>query len=442
MTSLRRSHPRPTSERGAVLVFTAILLLVLIGFAALAVDLGNAWSNDRLGQTTSDVTASGSLFEVPRTFADPLGPGDLVDTEVQAEVDALVLANVDPGVTAAGTATVSYPPGAVEVAVDVTIDSVNAFARAINAGSVVQVDSSATARVEPQATDKLLPIGFYAPALDGQSGSLSQPYQCVNVDVPAGTASPRVCSGIAFDDGGNGLRNRLLGMTRLGASPPDCDADIVDNFIVGVDHLVDTLAEGIRTEGDACNYGHLLTLPSAADAVVLPPFSTILDDATIGPGAPLASPSNPLWTYLVAAQPEPCDSAWYADPARTLEEQSNQMRVCLRTWNGSAQLFTSGVVDSPRFGWGIDIRDDGGAEEFEAPILVFLNTLVPDVGPLDDPTTAQYLDGPSFTAGAPGANVGGLTMYSIAPRMLSSSDRASLVSPFYDVDLLELTLVD
>ncbi len=64
---------------------------------------------------------------------------------------------------------------------------------------------------------------------------------------------------------------------------------------------------------------------------------------------------------------------------------SNQMRLCLRGWNGSSTLFISGVVNSSRFAWGIDIEENGmPPEEFEAPILLFLNTLVPDVGPLDD----------------------------------------------------------
>jgi hypothetical protein len=247
----------------------------------------------------------------------------------------------------------------------------------------------------------------------------------------------------------NGVRNRLLGMTLLGTSGGPCDTmssgnvDTVSNFVSGVDHIIDTQDEGVRTEGNACAHGHFLTLPSAADKVDLIPFSTVLDAATIGPGAPLAGASNPLWTYLLAGGIGPCNPAdvVYTDPTSSLEDKSNAMRSCLRSWNGSAQLFSSGLVDSPRFGWGVDIQEDGLApEEFEAPILVFLNTLVPDVGPLDDPLTAQYLDGSTFPAST--ADVGGLTMFSIARNMLSSSDWNALVSPFYDVDLLEFTLVD
>jgi Flp pilus assembly protein TadG len=440
---VRRAHK---SERGAILVFSAILLLMLIGFAALAVDLSNAWSNDQLGQNNADVAASGALFRVPRTFVTtPPGGGLLVQDEAEAEVADLLSINVDAGMTANSVTTVTFPPDAAEVTVDVTIDSVNAFARAIGGGADVPVDSTATSHVEVQPTTKLLPLGFYRPVINGQSGSGKQPYQCLNVDVAGGTATPRVCGGQGgFSDGSsNGLLNRLLGMTRLGASPVSCSVDTVFNFVTGVDHLVDSLDEGIRTEGNACAHGHFLTLPSAADQLVLIPFSTVLDDATIGAGAPLAAASNPLWTYLRAGNSGACDPAntVYTDPAVPLEDKSNLMRDCLRSWNGSAQLFNSGVVQSPRFGYGIDIREDGTApEEFERAILVFLNTLVPDVGPLDDPLVAQFLDGTSFPAGS--ADVGGLTMFSIARNMLSSSDRNALVSPFYHVDRLEFTLVD
>jgi Flp pilus assembly protein TadG len=59
------------SESGAILVFTALLLLVLVGFAALAVDLGNAWSTNRQSQNASDIGATSGLFAIPRTFSSP-----------------------------------------------------------------------------------------------------------------------------------------------------------------------------------------------------------------------------------------------------------------------------------------------------------------------------------------------------------------------------------
>ena len=210
------------SERGAILVFTAILLLVLVAFAALAVDLSNAWSNSQLSQTNADIAASGSLFKVPRTFISA-PPAPLVQSEVQNEVDNLVSINVDAGVTAAATATVTFVADGADVAVDVTIDSENAFARAIGSGSQIPVDSTATAHLEIQPTGKLWPIGFYVPAFNGQSlADNVQPYQCRNVDAASGTATPRVCGGQGgFPDGGNGGRNRLLGMTRLGAFPEE-----------------------------------------------------------------------------------------------------------------------------------------------------------------------------------------------------------------------------
>jgi hypothetical protein len=367
-----------------------------------------------------------------------------VQPEVQTEVDNLVSINVDAGVTAAATATVTFVAGGADVAVDVTIDSENAFARAIGAGSQIPVDSTATAHVELQPADKLWPIGFYAPAFNGQSFSSSvQPYQCRNVDAGSGTATPRVCGGQGgFPDGGNGGRNRLLGMTGLGAFPVDCTVDNVSNFINGVDHVVDTRSLGVRTEANACAFGHFLTLPSAADPVTLPATSTVLDEAIIEAGGPLSSASDPLWRFLLPGGSGQCDPSLFTDTPATLEDDSNQMRLCLRSWNGSTQLFIPGVVNSPRFAWGIDIEENGlPPEEFEAPILLFLNTLVPDDASLmNDPLTAQYLDGPSFPAST--ADVGAVTMFSLATNMLSSADNGALDSPFFDIDMLDFTLIN
>lgn len=421
-------------EGGAILVFSAVLLLALIAFAALAVDLGNAWSNDQLSQTNSDVAALGALQRVPRTFKSvPAGgPGPFVEAEVQAEVSDLVSINVDAGVGFTATGTPTFVPGGVDVAVDVTIVSDNAFGRAIGAGNSISVDTDATAHLQSGPVDKMLPIGFYAPKVTGQPAGNSQPYQCIDVAVPAGPFEPQVCQTGSAAYAGNGHRNRVLAMTRL--NPLDCTINTPANFISGVDHLVDTIALGVRTEANACVYGHIFTLPSAAVRVT--PSTAVLTQATVGAGAPLASASPPLWTYLVGGLGGACVGTNFDPATFTLEEMSNSMRNCLRQWNGSTVLFTSGLTSSPRFGWGADILEDGLApEEFEAPILLFLNTVISDQ-PGTSPTDDQYLNGP-----LPAGQVAGATVYSLARGMLSSSDRNGLLSPF-GIDNLEFSLID
>ena len=118
------------------------------------------------------------------------------------------------------------------------------------------------------------------------------------------------------------------------------------------------------------------------------------------------------------------------------------MRLCLRNWSGSARLFTSGVVNSPRFAWGIDIEENGLApEEFEAPILLFLNTLVPDVASLmNDPLTAQYLDGLPFRPARLMSELSRCSHW----RRTCCRRRTALpsTSPFFDIDMLDFTLIN
>lgn len=52
------------AERGAVLIIVAVGMIGVLGMAALAVDLGNAWSNDRRLNTSSDAAALAGAVEI------------------------------------------------------------------------------------------------------------------------------------------------------------------------------------------------------------------------------------------------------------------------------------------------------------------------------------------------------------------------------------------
>ncbi len=412
-------------ERGAVLVFTAVLLLVLIGFAALAVDLGNAWSNSRLTQTTADVAAPAAVLEVTRTFrSSPSGgPGPYLEDEVQNEAEALVAANVDPGTSYVVSTSTAFTSTGADVTVAVSLDSENSFGAALGAENIT-VDATATAHIEVGVTDKLLPIGFERP--------IGQPYQCLDIGVPDGGGRPIVC------EAAGGEHNALLAMASVDPAP--CSGlSIVPNFKEGVDHLVDLIDTGVRTESDACTYGHLLSLPTQANTAT--PDLITLTEAAIGAGAPLASNLVPLWQYLDPDNPsgiDECDPAGYSDPS--LDAKSNRLRTCLQSWtSGQPPIFVPGVTSSPRFGWGIEIHDDGegvpsSPHEFEGGILLFLNTIVSDI-PGGAGGQALSAADPAW----PGGNVAGVTVYSIQEGMLSNADRLGLSSPF-GVDSLEFSL--
>ena len=56
-------------ERGAVAIMVAILAAALLTMAALAVDLGNAWSRKRIVQTQVDVSALSAGHLLPAVTA-------------------------------------------------------------------------------------------------------------------------------------------------------------------------------------------------------------------------------------------------------------------------------------------------------------------------------------------------------------------------------------
>jgi Putative Flp pilus-assembly TadE/G-like len=63
MTS--RAAGRPEADGGAVAILTAMLALVLFGFAAVAVELGDLYSRDAAVQTTADLAAFAGAQELP-----------------------------------------------------------------------------------------------------------------------------------------------------------------------------------------------------------------------------------------------------------------------------------------------------------------------------------------------------------------------------------------
>jgi hypothetical protein len=63
--SVRPRIGRPDADEGAVAILTAMLALVLFGFAALAVELGDMYSRDAAVQTTADLAAFAGAQELP-----------------------------------------------------------------------------------------------------------------------------------------------------------------------------------------------------------------------------------------------------------------------------------------------------------------------------------------------------------------------------------------
>jgi Flp pilus assembly protein TadG len=70
MSTLRKAlADRSRSERGAIAILVALVAIVLFGTAAMAVDLGNAWSRKRAVQKQVDVSALAAGWMLPMTTA-------------------------------------------------------------------------------------------------------------------------------------------------------------------------------------------------------------------------------------------------------------------------------------------------------------------------------------------------------------------------------------
>jgi hypothetical protein len=75
-----RLRGRTRSEKGAIAIMVALLATVLFGCAALAVDLGNAWSRKRAVQKQVDVSALAAGWMLPMTTVNKSSIADKVAT--------------------------------------------------------------------------------------------------------------------------------------------------------------------------------------------------------------------------------------------------------------------------------------------------------------------------------------------------------------------------
>lgn len=402
---------RDRSESGAILVLTAALLLVLIGFAALAVDLGNAWSSDRFTQTSADLAALSALQEVPYTFRggtpSALSGQPAAEDTTNAEVAALTGINLPD----ASIDSVTLSPDYFDVSVQLSLPVDTGFARAIGV-STVTVNASSTARTRIVDRGLLYPLGI----------SSNDSYECLRIDplLPAGFSARCAAAPTGLDLMDMAVRNTL-----------DCDTDNVGgaparaiaNLLNGVDHLVDladtpTVGADLRTEKAACFDGHQLTMPSATREVSLPAGSTVLDTALAN--GRLATDAVPLWDHLLGTAPLNCAPANFAAFVfpDDFDAAAAAMQLCLETW-----LPAHGVIfDSlagPRFGWIIEHDDVGSNRKFVDFHPAYLNTMVTsDLTVL--PEQAQFLSG--ATDPSPGAAVGALTVFILDERMVIASD--------------------
>lgn len=147
----------PDGERGAVAVLVAILMVVLLGFAAIAIDIGLiSWTRTQL-QTGADAAAIAVAQDCARsgmTVCQPASAGT---------AQALAAANINSGQAAADTPTF---PGAGKVSVHVTAKDSKGPGLQLGFAQVLgiprtQIDATATASWgAPFAGTASIPLAF------------------------------------------------------------------------------------------------------------------------------------------------------------------------------------------------------------------------------------------------------------------------------------------
>jgi Flp pilus assembly protein TadG len=189
-------------ERGAVAVVVAILLVVLFGFAAFALDTGNAWQSRRHLITATDAAA----LAAAREFA--LGQNGCAGTD-----DAMVGANFAGSSVEACTASTTSGPGYVTVRASHDVEW--NFARIFGLTSGTIHSSTTAAWSNPLGLKGLRPLGLCAnvPELadwlasgpTGPSGTVRIMYTKDHPDDCGGTAPGNW--GVQDFNGGNNSNN-------------------------------------------------------------------------------------------------------------------------------------------------------------------------------------------------------------------------------------------
>ncbi len=248
-------------ERGAVLIITAILLVVLIGFAALTVDLGALFVERRQAQSAADVAAlSGAQFAED-------GMQAVVDEVIDLTTTNLGLAPsawdkgacVDGEKYAFGTATtdcVSFTFALAKIRVRIPDQTFNTFFAGVLGFDTLTTSAFAEVTGDVSKSGDILPFGV--PQEDA-SATLGCPSDHPNGLYP--------CDG---PDSGN---FNHLNITQWGIDPPpvhDCtysNGSFEDNLAKGIDHPLAKI-DGIPVhDQDACNDPALANIADPPDII-------------------------------------------------------------------------------------------------------------------------------------------------------------------------------
>ena len=370
-------------EEGASMILLALLLVVLMGFAAFAVDAAAAWTVRRQGQSGADTGAlAGALFTAERDKATAM-------QDAEEEIIRITYSTINPDMSFpdwqaewASCADTTKPGEFTEnhssacISFTANLDKVRVktpivpwrttFARVIGFDEI-DTDAEAEVNTVYRAAGGVMPFGLPGSTANDAEICLKSGANPKN----GGTCDGPDTGNFGFIDFTQFGNDGLGTTTKCSGGGTD---RLARNIAQGVDHPLGTTSlfpATLRDDVTACNDGNFNARPYNVDTqtgniaqVLMDGFVSGVDglpgrldrgsnQINIGTGSGQVSLDNtPLWTHLNANGISVCGTVTSHDDliANCIDRSLNPGNYTLGVWNRGV-IFNETIVDAPRFGW-------------------------------------------------------------------------------------------
>jgi hypothetical protein len=358
-------------QQGSSLVVVVVSLVVLLGFAAIAVDGAAAWALRRQDQSAADTGAvAGAIFTAGKSKATAIA-------DATTEVIRITYNTVDPDMTQAqwaaewaACADAAKPAIFTEtgtsdcISFTSNLDTIRVLTPDIPWESTFaqiigfdEIDTNAFAEVETELADNGGVLPFAMPGAAGADGEV-----CLKTGANPKNGAP--CDGP--DTGNFGFLDFTVFGDPGAGIPKVCvggNSRLENNIAAGIDHplgVAPSFPAPSHTDRDACNEGNINAAPWNVRTKT-GNVAQALDDGLVdvtGTGTPgrLTNSSTtinvrghdldnkPLWDYLNGAGTTLCGAV----------SDHDAMVACLHSSYNPAvhgTIFLESLNESPRFGW-------------------------------------------------------------------------------------------
>jgi hypothetical protein len=453
---------RPRSEQGASLILTSLALILLMGMAALAIDVGIAFNERRQDQSAADVgSLAAAQFARPIPTVACAAYSGIELARCNGAIEAMAVANAtldSPSLADWATASeclglpatytvspitncVAFNPNLQRAWVKIPdIEVGTVFARVMGFSQVV-TNADAIAITSDGSAGSLLP--FLTPGI-----SATGDYDCLKTQ--GNLLEWGVCQDLP-STGNFGSADYFVYGNALIESVTQCsggtNSRLVYNIANGVDHPL-----GIHPTGSGTGIHETTSCPifSAEPNMVseqtgvgsnldigltqggtlhsLVPYDGRIEDSSgflvrnaLGSGPATRIDDIPLWNYLVGGLSGACSGV----------DTPPEMRACINQAKAAnTVIFSNSIIDSPRFGftalmWESDFLTPGSDYHIQTYLPVFLDTtyygcssnicdIIHTPGVAENPDVCPPAPLDQITCGTPGAGnnvLQGITSY-------------------------------